>query len=239
MTKSISQENFAGATKAGASLLSPLERRLAPHLLPLVPLWLGTHHLTLLTLAWSALTLGCGYLARGDRRWLWGSSLAIVLQYLTDHLDGKVGKTRGTGLVRWGFYMDHLLDYVFLCAVLIGYAFILPERTHLGLLLVLAVFAGLMVNSFLMVAALGRFHISHFGFGPTEFRLALLIVNTLVFFYGARLMGKALPYVAAGGLVALCVLVYRTQREVWRRDMEERRRQEFTAVAVLGQREAA
>jgi hypothetical protein len=53
------------------------------------------------------------------------------MQYVTDHYDGKIGKYRNTGLVRWGYYMDHLLDYVFLCSIIIGYAFILPEKSRL------------------------------------------------------------------------------------------------------------
>ena len=217
-------EQFGGATKAGASLLSPLERRMARRLVPRVPAWLETYHLTMLTLLWSASVVLFGYLARGDRRWLWGSSLMVLCQYVTDHLDGKVGKHRGTGLVRWGFYMDHLLDFVFLAAILVGYAFILPERAHLHLLLLLAVAAGLMVNSFLTLAATGSFRISHVGLGPTEFRLAVVVTNALVILYGTRRMEKALPYVAAGGLLLLAALAYRTHREVWRRDMEEKRR---------------
>jgi archaetidylinositol phosphate synthase len=233
------KEQFAGASKSGASLLSPLERRLAPHVLPRVPAWLETQHLTMLTLLWSALVVLFGYLARGDRRWLWATSLVVLAQYVTDHLDGKVGKMRGTGLVRWGFYMDHLLDYVFLCAVLLGYAFILPERAHLSLFLVLAVFGGFMANSFLTVAAKGDFRISHLGLGPTEFRVALVVVNALVFFYGARRMEKALPYVAGVGLALLCGLAYRTQKEVWRRDMEARRRAGPAGEVVSIEREAA
>jgi len=218
------KEEFGGARKAGASLLSPLERRLAPRVVPRVPAWLETYHLTMLTLLWSAVVVLCGYLARGDRRWLWGSSAMVVLQYVTDHLDGKVGKHRGTGLVRWGFYMDHLLDYVFLAAILLGYALILPERAHLHLLLLLAVAGGLMVNSFLSFAATGRFRISHVGLGPTEFRLAVVVTNALVVLYGTRQMEKALPYVAAGGLALLAALALRTHREVWRLDMEAKRR---------------
>src|SRR5918997_4604811 len=191
------REQFALATKSSSSLLSPLERRLAARVVPRIPLWLGTHHLTMLTLVWCAGLVAFGYLAAGDLRWLWGSSLMIALQWATDFFDGKVGKYRGTGLVKWGFYMDHLLDYVFLGSLVVGYAFILPERAHLNLLLVLAVFAGFMVNSFLSFAATGRFHISHLGLGPTEFRLALVLLNALVITYGTRRMEKALPYVAA------------------------------------------
>jgi hypothetical protein len=163
----------------------------------------------------------------------------IALQWATDFFDGKVGKYRGTGLVRWGFYMDHLLDFAFLCAVVGGYALVLPATAHLSLLLVLALFGGFMVNSFLAFAATGRFHISHGKLGPTEFRLALVIINSLLVFYGTRRMTKVLPYVAACGFVALCVLAYRTQRELWDRDMEQRRRTEPARAVPIAQREAA
>src|SRR5215216_436294 len=230
---------FAGASKINNSFLTPFERRLAKQVLPRIPSWLETYHLTMLTLVWSFLILLFSYWAARDLRWLWGVSVMIALQYVTDHYDGKVGKYRGTGLVRWGFYMDHLLDFAFLCTVLGGYALVLPERAHLSLFLVLAVFGGFMVNSFLAFAATGRFHISHGKLGPTEFRVALVLINSLLIFYGTRRMTKVLPYVAACGFVTLCVLAYRTQRELWQSDMEQRRRAERPHAVRLAQREAA
>jgi phosphatidylglycerophosphate synthase len=233
------REQLTLAAKSGSSLLSPLERRFAARVVPRIPSWLGTHHLTLMTLAWCAGLVLFGYLARGDARWLWGASVMIALQWVTDFFDGKVGKYRDTGLVKWGFYMDHLLDFVFLCAVLVGYGLVLPERFHLGLFLVLAVFAGFMVNSFLAFAATGRFHISHGKLGPTEFRIALVCINAFVAVYGTRLMGKALPFVAAGGFAVLCLLAYRTQRELWQRDMEHKREASRARTVLFEQKEAA
>ena len=232
-------EELKLAAKSSTSMFSPLERRLATRVVPRVPAWLGTQHLTMMTLAWCAGLVVFGYLAANDLRWLWGSSLMIALQWVTDFFDGKVGKYRGTGLVKWGFYMDHLLDFVFLCAVLGGYALVLPERFHFGLFLVLAVFAGFMVNSFLAFAATGRFHISHGKLGPTEFRLALVCINAFVAVYGTRLMGKALPFVAAGGFAVLCLLAYRTQRELWQRDMEHKREASRARTVLFEQKEAA
>jgi phosphatidylglycerophosphate synthase len=218
------EQQFAGASKATSSILSPLERRMARRVVPAIPSWLGTHHLTLLTLVWCALIVFFSWLAAGgDRRWLWGASAMIFCQYLTDFFDGKVGKYRNTGLVKWGFYMDHLLDYVFLCSVVAGYALILPESSQRHLFFVLAVFGGFMVNSFLAFAATEKFSIHGLGLGPTEFRIALVALNTFLVFGGTRRMEKALPFVAAGGLVVLCALVYRTQKEIWRRDMEARK----------------
>ena len=215
-------ETFAGASKINTSLLTPLERRLAPTVLPRIPLWLQTHHLTMLTLVWSLLILLFSYLAAGNLNWLWAVSLMIFFQYLTDHYDGKVGKYRGTGLVRWGYYMDHLLDYFFLCSVIIGYAFILPERSRYQLLIMLAIFAAYDFSTFLAFAATDRLKISYLKFGPTEFRLALIVINTLLIFYGTKHMINGLKYVNAGALVGLCFMVYKAQRDIWKLDMERK-----------------
>ena len=52
-------------------------------------------------------------------------------------------------------------------------------------------------------------------------------------------MGKALPFVAAGGFAVLCLLAYRTQRELWLRDMEQKRRADRARAIVFEHREAA
>jgi phosphatidylglycerophosphate synthase len=98
-----------------------------------VPFWLETHPLTLLTIPWTSLVIASAWKVResGNIRWSWGVSLAIVLQYLTDLFDGAVGHTRNTGLVKCGFYMDHFLDYVFQCGLIIGYAIIAPPQQNL------------------------------------------------------------------------------------------------------------
>jgi len=218
------REEFAGASKTNTSILAPMERRMARIVLPRVPDWLETQHLTMLTLVWSALIVGFSYLAVSNIKWLWLVSLMISFQYLTDYFDGKVGKYRNTGLFKWGFYMDHLLDYVFLCSVLIGYALILPLTARYHLLLVLAVYAGFMVNAFLTFAATEEFNISYMKLGPTEFRLALVVINTLLIVFGTRVMKNALPYVAGFSLLGLCGIVYRTQKRIWIKDMEHKAR---------------
>src|SRR5690348_15725322 len=213
-------EELAGASKVNTSFLSPLERRLAPVVIPKIPKWLETYHLTLLTLAWSLLILLFSFMAARSIAWLWLVSLMILLQYITDHYDGKVGKYRNTGLVRWGYYMDHLLDYFFLCSIIIGYAFILPERSRLQVLILLAICSGYEVTTFLAFSTTDRFKISYLKFGPTEFRLALIIINALLVHYGTRRMISGLKYVNIGGAIGLTVMIYRTHKIIWSLDME-------------------
>ncbi|HEU4768936.1 MAG TPA: CDP-alcohol phosphatidyltransferase family protein [Pyrinomonadaceae bacterium] len=215
----IETQQFAGATKTNTSFLTPLERRLAIRVLPRIPSWLETYHLTMLTLVWSGLILLFSWFAARDLRWLWGVSIMIALQYITDHYDGKIGKYRGTGLVRWGYYMDHLLDYLFLCSVIVGYAFILPERSRFQILIMLAIFAGYEVSTFLAFASTDRLKISYLKLGPTEFRLALIIINALLVQFGTRQMVNGLKYVNIGAAIGLALMVYRTHKVIWQLDM--------------------
>ena len=222
----IETQQFPGASKSNTSFLTPFERRLAVRVLPRIPAWLETYHLTMLTLVWSGLILFFSYLAARDLRWLWGVSAMVALQYVTDHYDGKIGKYRGTGLVRWGYYMDHLLDYLFLCSVIIGYAFILPEKSRYQILITLAIFAGYEVSTFLAFSATDRLKISYLKFGPTEFRLALIVINALLVQYGTRQMVNGLKYVNIGAAVGLAFVVYRTHRVIWALDMKHKHAQQ-------------
>src|SRR5207253_6562298 len=190
------QQGFAGAGKTNTGLLVPLERRLARFVLPRVPLWLETYHLTLLTPVWSVLIVVFSYFAARDLRWLWIVNLMIVFHYFTDHFDGKLGKYRNTGLCKWGFYMDHLFDYGFLCSILIGYTLLIPEGAFFNMLLVLCVFSGFMFHTYLMLAATEEFKVSFSRFGPTEMRIGLIVCNALIVKFGVRPLKGALPYIA-------------------------------------------
>lgn len=222
----IETHDFRGAHKINTSFLSPLERRLAPLVIPRIPTWLETQHLTMLTVVWSFMILVFSFLAARNISWLWMVSLMIVLQWVTDHYDGKIGKYRNTGLVRWGYYMDHLLDYFFLCSVIIGYSFILPEQSRFQLLLMLALFAAYDFSTFLAFAATDKLKISYLKFGPTEFRVALIIINGLLISFGTKYMISGLKWVNAGAAVGLVFLIYGTQKKIWQLDMKGRERRQ-------------
>lgn len=224
-------EEFAGAGKVNTSFLKPLERRLEPIVLPRIPRWIESQHLTMLTLVWSLLILAFSYLARENIRWLWMVSVMIVLQWVTDHYDGKLGKYRNSGLVRWGYYMDHLLDYFFLCSVIVGYAFILPERSRYQILFTLALFGAYEMSTFLAFGATEELRISYLKFGPTEFRLALVIINALLIRYGTKHMIGGLKYVNAGAVVGLAVMMYTNHKKLWQLDLARKQRTAQAAPA--------
>jgi phosphatidylglycerophosphate synthase len=204
--------------KSSASVLAPIEHRIGRRALRLVPSWLESQHLTLMTLGWSAMVLAAAIPARSNPRWLAIVSIAIMLQYLTDAVDGKIGQLRNAGLVRWGYYMDHLLDYLFLCAILITYARLLPDRFEYLMTIVLAIAAGFMVSAFLARAVTGVLEISFLGLGPIEMRLIFVGINTWLATVGRAEMLAVVPYVIGAALIVLTALVYRTQRRLWQLD---------------------
>jgi hypothetical protein len=217
------QQAFAGAGKTNAGLLAPLERRMAAFVLPRIPPWIETYHLTLLTAVWPIGIVVFSSLAARDRRWLWMVNAMIVAHYFTDHYDGKLGKYRDTGLRKWGFYVDHFIDYGFLCALLIGYSLLLPARDAFTMMLTLCVFSAFMFHAYLMLAAREDFTISVWCFGPTELRIALIIGNGLLVRSGVRPLHAALPWIAGAGVIALGVVAYAAQKALWRRDMLAKR----------------
>lgn len=215
-------ERFNGDKKVGKSILTRAEIGFREWLVPRVPRCIEGYHLTLTTILWSTLIIVFSFLARYDIRWMWLTSLMIVFQYVTDLLDGALGRARDTGLVKWGYYMDHFLDYIFLCSILIGYSLLLPDHFKYILFFVLAFFGAFMVNSFLSFAATNEFKISYLGIGPTEVRIIFIAVNTLLIVFGKTYFARALPYVLGLSTFGLFVTVYRTQRDLWKIDMRDK-----------------
>jgi len=187
------------------------------------PRWIETYHLTLMTILWSAGVVLAGWLAGGgNRQWLWLSSLLIALQWFTDCFDGALGRRRQTGLRRWGFYMDHFLDYLFMACVTGHYAFLVPEPARTWFLLLIPLYAGFEVNSWLDYGATGQFKITYNGLGPTEARLCFILVNTAVIFFGSGFLTVSIPWFMAALGIILAVTAFRTQRRIWAMDMAEK-----------------
>jgi hypothetical protein len=89
-------------------------------------------------------------------------------------------------------------------------------------MVMLALFAAYDFSTFLAFPAIEELKISHLKFGPTEFRLAVIIINGLLISFGTRYMISGLKWVNAGAVVGLVFLIYGTQKRIWRLDMKGR-----------------
>lgn len=224
LVSNMNEDKMSGRKRIFSSYLQPFEQKVIKYWVPKVPKYIETYHLTMMTIFFSALVIVVGYLSRDEKLFLVLNSLLIIFQYMTDILDGAVGRYRKTGLVRWGFYMDHLFDYLFACALVISYstAYQFPLEIVFILLLVAS---GYFVHEFLMASAYGKLNISgYYGFGPTELRIFSVIGGfVLPFFPFEIVLGSAGVLGIFFGLFFI-QLIYRSQKRLWIMDMKKKKR---------------
>jgi phosphatidylglycerophosphate synthase len=217
------EQEFGGDKKLPMrTILAKWERKFIDTNVPKFPPWLQGYHLTLMTLLWSAGLIAFGFLASSNLAWLWLSSLMLVLQWFTDCFDGALGKFRDTGIPKWGYYMDHFLDFVFMCAIFIGYSFLVEGTSKALVFLLIPIFGLFMASSFLSFGATGEFKITYLGAGPTEIRIAFIILNTLIICFGTAWIEKLLGFSLRLAVIFLCIIVYRTQKYIWQNDMRDK-----------------
>lgn len=221
MPLGIGADQLSGAQRVGKTLLRPLGDGLRAILLPLVPRAVQTWHLTWLTLPLGLLTVVAGWRVPGNVQWIWVISTAVVVQYVADILDGEVGRSRGSGLIRWGFYVDHLSDALFISALVVAYVPIYPESTWL-LIGILIMANALFLHEALACICTGSYNTyGHHGFGLEEGRALILLVNLIIaLFYPAWL-----HWLFVGIFVLLVALfmeqAFRTQRRLWVAEREK------------------
>ncbi len=150
----------------------------------------------------------------------------LFLQWFTDSFDGALGRYRDTGIPRWGYYMDHFLDLVFMSSVLIGYSFLLDGSNRQIVYLLIPVSGCFIVSSYLAFGATNEFKVTYLGTGPTEIRIYFIILNCLIIWFGIGWVEKILVYILVVSIAVLCIIVYRTQKYIWKIDMAEKKTRE-------------
>ena len=219
----MSNQKFGGDKKLPMrTLLAEFERRFIDKNVSKFPHWIQGYHLTLMTIPLSAGTIIFGYLARSNHSWLWLSSLMLFLQWFTDSFDGALGRFRDTGIPKWGFFMDHFLDFVFMSSIFIGYSFLADGFSKQIILLFIPVFGCFMVSSYLAFGATNEFKITFLSAGPTEIRFWFVVLNCLIIIFGTAFIEKILVYILALSIAFSCFIVYRTQKYIWNIDMKNK-----------------
>ena len=153
----------------------------------------------------------------------------INLQYLTDLYDGVAERHRNRGLLKWGYFMDHFLDFLFLCSLsFAGYLIIPPELSgwiFALLIILLIILSSFLVVTFLAFSCTNHFEIYHFNLGPTEVRALVIIVNCLLILFGLEHLKITLPVVCLVLTILLIIYACKMSAKIWRLDMEAKKSQ--------------
>ena len=160
------------------SLLNAAEKKVLVWMAERLPGWVTSDILTFLGVG-GAVVCAVGFvLANQDVMWLWLSSLGLVINWFGDSLDGTLARVRNTQRPVYGFFIDHTLDAVTQCIMFVGAGLSPMFRLDVAFL-VLAGYLCLSVYTYIGAILKGEFRLTYSSFGPTEFRLIVILLNTL------------------------------------------------------------
>ena len=194
---------FINAPRIHTALTASVERRLLTWMAGRTPPAIHPDHLTALGFV-SQLLAGAAYTwAPHDARTLWLVNFFLFLNWLGDSLDGTLARVRNRQRPRYGFYVDHIADTFGALALMAGLG--CSGYVHWPVAVGMLVgFYVLSIESYLATYTIGRFHLSHGLFGPTEIRILLAVGNAVVSRNPfAEIGGHTLLLFDLGGVVAL------------------------------------
>lgn len=171
-------------TRIHKSPLSEGERKAIDWLLPKLPASMTPDQLTALGVFGAVLTMA-GYIGSWLSPYmLWLASFGLVLHWFGDSLDGNLARYRKVERPRYGYFLDQTIDVV--SNFMIGVGMGLSPFVHLNVALI-ALCGYHMISIYVFVRAYlgGDFLVTVMNSGPTEIRVLLIIMNTLIFAFGA------------------------------------------------------
>jgi phosphatidylglycerophosphate synthase len=176
---SIADAKTADAPRAKQFLLARAEGRVLEWIASRLPARVMPDHMTALGVL-AAIGIAAAYLlSNGDKMWLWAASALLVVHWLGDSLDGTLARVRKIERPKYGYYLDHLVDAVATALIGIGLGLSPWMLLSVGLLIVIA-YLVLSINTYLETYAFGVFTLGYGRVGPTEVRLLLIALNTLI-----------------------------------------------------------
>ena len=180
--------NYSGKSEQSVriqtSVLSKIEKRLLIWLAQRQPRWVNSDMLTFLGTI-GALIIAAGYvLSNKNINFLWLSSFGFVVNWYGDSLDGTLARVRHCQRPNYGYYLDHSVDAIneIFMFIGIGLSSFLDIRIAMtGLIIYFLLTINVSINAHLK----GEFRLTYAKMGPTEFRIIMIILNTLIIYWEA------------------------------------------------------
>lgn len=164
-------------------LLGPIERPALQWLAAHSPAWMTPDKLTIIGTAGAFIIFFSYVASRFNPAFLWLASLGFLINWYGDSLDGTLARYRKIQRPKYGFFIDHTVDAFNETLIVLGLglsAYVTFSVASLALI------GYLMLSVFVYVRTFvdGVFQISYGKLGPTEVRVILVALNTVMFFFG-------------------------------------------------------
>lgn len=179
------------------SLVGAIERKALAWLVRRMPPCVTPDRLTAFGIFGAALTLAGYVLTAWSPGFLWLASLGLAFHWFGDSLDGSLARFRKIERPKYGYFLDQTIDVIGNLLICAGMGLSAYVRMDFALL-ALTGYHALSIYSLVKACVSGEFHISLVGWGPTEMRLLIILMNTTIFFFGAP------TFVIAGMTMTWC-----------------------------------
>jgi archaetidylinositol phosphate synthase len=166
-------------------LLGPIERPALQWLAAHSPAWMTPDKLTAIGTA-GAFLIFFSYLAtRIHPGFLWLASLGLLINWYGDSLDGTLARYRKIQRPKYGFFIDHTVDAFNEALVVLGIGLSIYVTFNVA---ALALIGYLMLSVYVYVRTFvdGVFQISYGKLGPTEVRVIIVALNTVMYYFGVH-----------------------------------------------------
>ena len=219
------EQNNADAVRIQTSVLNALEKKVLVWLAQRQPRWVTSDMLTYIGV-FGAVVIAVGYiLASRNINFLWLSSLGFIINWYGDSLDGTLARVRNTQRPIYGYYLDHTVDAINEVMIFVGVG--LSGLMHLEIaLLALVMYLLITINVSINAHLKKEFKLTYASMGPTEFRIIMIIINTLFatitplrefshsfVMFGSEFTFKALDYIGVVIVLILALMHFTTVRK--------------------------
>lgn len=165
------------------NLIAKSERKLLTFVASRLPAWVTPDLLTCVSVAGACLVLAFEIASREHRGFLWLASAGIVLNWFGDSLDGSLARYRNIERPRYGYFLDHTVDALCNFMIMLGFGLCQDIRLDVSFFALIGYFL-LCMYVFINNHISGTMRLSFIGFGPTELRICLITINTMMYFLG-------------------------------------------------------
>lgn len=219
------EQNNVDAVRIQTSVLNALEKKVLVWLAQRQPKWVTSDMLTYIGV-FGAVVIAVGYiLASRNINFLWLSSLGFIINWYGDSLDGTLARVRKTQRPVYGYYLDHTVDAINEVMIFAGVG--LSGLMHLEIaLLALVMYLLMTINVSINAHLKKEFKLTYASMGPTEFRIIMIIINTLFatisplrefshsfVMFGSEFTFKALDYIGVVIVLILALMHFTTVRK--------------------------
>ncbi|MCB2178643.1 CDP-alcohol phosphatidyltransferase family protein [bacterium] len=178
-------------TRINDIFLGPLERPALQFFCKIAPSWVTPDLLTFIGIL-GAIMIAAGYiLTQYNLAFLWLASFGYIVNWYGDSMDGSLARYRDIQRPKYGYYVDHIVDIINEFIVILGLG--ISPLVHFEIA-AMALIGYLMMSAhtFLRTFVDKIFKISFSKLGPTEVRVILITINTVVFFTKNPIIGNFL-----------------------------------------------